>query len=667
MVKVILITSISTLILCLKFISFSKVDYEPFFSTTNFNHFPDTPATKNHSSPSPSELILPSEPISLSSIEFQIQPSGQCHPASFGYTPEEHYRNFPKKKFKPCRAEPGIIEIKNDSLSMSCPGTYYLGTKPKDESISMRQFTQKRKQYSTQVNISDVEWAFGSCSPKHDIQGAAVLFKEKKEVEERVKAKMQELENKFQVNKTRPITIINVFLDSVSRQSFFRRLPKTVEFINNLNRSLFKVYDFKLHSVLADNTLPNLYPLWTGKNFMPQSQEKQDWNKKQDKDLIYDLSLWKFLRERGWVTLFQVEFCKDYFTIGIGKKPQVDHLFGQFWCGAKDLLKYSEVSTKPRCVGNKYAHQVSFDYLKQYINSYPGLNKWAHLGSLSAHESSGSLIDIYDDDTIDLLHNITSLPNDFILFLAADHGHRYGEWYKSENGSQEHHLPTLVLIASSSLIESIKFSDDALRHNSNNLITKKDIHESIKFLSQVPYGQTSSPSEFAQNDRVNLFKHKVSTNRDCPFLKIPVEYCPCNHFQELDSKFRGLIERVADLTAQEINRAVLTNDLETQDLCQFVQVEEVLNGEIVKERKKALIKVWFRLKGIKEVFEGFGMIFSGKMRLLGDKESFGFRPFYQDGKRIFRVLGLKSNYTGKCGVKAWEFGIMPNLCICKDS
>lgn len=550
---------------------------------------------------------------------------------------------------------------------MSCPGIYYLGVKPEDESIGMNQFTQKSQKYSNQVNISGTEWAFASCSSKNDIQGAAVVFKEKKSVTNTVKAKMQELENKFQVNKTKPITIINVFLDSISRSSFFRRLPKTVDLINSLNRSLFKVYDFKIHSVLADNTLPNLYPLWAGKNYRPESQKKQNWNKKQDKDLIYDFSLWKFLKEQGWVTFFQVEFCKNYFTVGVGKKPEVDHLFGQFWCGAKELLGYSEVSSKPRCVGGKYAHQVSFEYLKQYINSYPGLNKWAHLGSLSAHESSGSLIDTYDDDTTDLLHNITNLPNDFILFLAADHGHRYGEWYKSENGLQEHHLPTLVIIASNSLIESIKFSDDALRHNSNNLITKKDIYESIKFLSQVPYGQTSSPLEFIQNDRVNLFKHKVSINRDCLLLKIPVEYCPCNNFQRLDSKFKSLIEKVADLTVQEINRVVLTSDLDSKDLCKLVQVDEVLHGELVKERKKALIKVWFRLKGVEDVFEGLAMIFSERMRMLADKESFGFRPFFRDGKRMFRLLGVKSNYTGKCGEKAWKFGIMPGLCICKDS
>jgi hypothetical protein len=48
-------------------------------------------------------------------------------------------------------------------------------------------------------------------------------------------------------------------LDSLSRRHFFRKLPQTVDYLNELaeDGSGFKVYDFKVHNVIGADTAEN--------------------------------------------------------------------------------------------------------------------------------------------------------------------------------------------------------------------------------------------------------------------------------------------------------------------------------------------------------------------------------------------------------------------------
>ena len=104
----------------------------------------------------------------------------------------------------------------------------------------------------------------GSCIDPNTIQGATYQILESSSVKERVKQTIQnqqmEAFEKFKTNQTVPLTILNLYLDSVSRKLFFRKFPLTVKFLNALNEKKYKVYDFKLHSVIGDNSLPNLFP-----------------------------------------------------------------------------------------------------------------------------------------------------------------------------------------------------------------------------------------------------------------------------------------------------------------------------------------------------------------------------------------------------------------------
>jgi hypothetical protein len=64
----------------------------------------------------------------------------------------------------------------------------------------------------------------------------------------------------------KPITIVHIFVDSLSRNHFYRNFPLTIAYINSLLPSDdFAVFDFKINNVMGNNSPPNILPFLTGK------------------------------------------------------------------------------------------------------------------------------------------------------------------------------------------------------------------------------------------------------------------------------------------------------------------------------------------------------------------------------------------------------------------
>lgn len=58
--------------------------------------------------------------------------------------------------------------------------------------------------------------------------------------------------------------IMLLVVDSASRRHFYRKLPKTVEFLDNLDSKKHRLFDFKIHNVHGDNSVRNTLPIFTG-------------------------------------------------------------------------------------------------------------------------------------------------------------------------------------------------------------------------------------------------------------------------------------------------------------------------------------------------------------------------------------------------------------------
>jgi len=312
---------------------------------------------------SPNEAYLSAHPQSfplyedadkdLKSLLDPQDPPLTCIPESFGYSREQADRLFPHVGYPTCESKTSTpfpilnIDLTADTLTMNCSnekGWYYLGVLPGEERLGWDKYTGEVHEYQGKpVGLKGREWAYGTCEKERTtkLEGAAYRLRPKEEVRERVKADMkrnqQQFAAQFGSNETRPLTVLFVVLDSLSRKHFYRKLNQTATFLNSIDPDQHRVFDFKLHNVMGDNSIPNVYPVWTGEPLDQLNDAQRDHNKRQDVDLTGDTALWSILREKGFATMFLAEFCDNYFSSAIGRRPKVDHTAQMFWCAAERL------------------------------------------------------------------------------------------------------------------------------------------------------------------------------------------------------------------------------------------------------------------------------------------------------------------------------------------
>jgi hypothetical protein len=70
-------------------------------------------------------------------------------------------------------------------------------------------------------------------------------------------------------------------IDSFSRRHFYRKLPKTVEFLNNLNNEgRYAAFDHKIHNLIGADTAENLAMVfgnkWIGLRYRNTPQDRYE-------------------------------------------------------------------------------------------------------------------------------------------------------------------------------------------------------------------------------------------------------------------------------------------------------------------------------------------------------------------------------------------------------
>jgi hypothetical protein len=209
-----------------------------------------------------------------------------CKPDSFGYSQDEAERLFPDKSFPRCEdlvASKGYLDYNSTdhSFSLSCPskykGKYLLGVPYDQEEFGYFEFTQTPQDYQASVSLN-TEYFFASCDPTtanfeyveyHNRLNASALA--------RAQATLT----------TRPQHILMVVLDSVSRRSFFRKLPRTSALLNSLTEH--EVFDFKVHNVAGEYSADSFMPTFIGDRAFSRFKERVEG------DPLYETAVWRHM------------------------------------------------------------------------------------------------------------------------------------------------------------------------------------------------------------------------------------------------------------------------------------------------------------------------------------------------------------------------------------
>ena len=315
-----------------------------------------------------------------------------CVPFSFGYSRARAELLFPLYQYPPCSelAEEPLPEIRlnqaNRTLEMTCPANFtpYYTLNPAEVRETEQwlysdlvPLWQSTVYPGSQVPNISSEFVLAKCGSK----GLSAALEPRKN--KTAAARAREIMRKQAA--VRPVTVILLTLDSFSRRHFYRKLPKTVSLLSEVNReNNFTIFDYKLHNVADMGSAGNMLQIFANSSyFLGLPDEVID-------ERLYG-RLWMLMKAAGFVTMFGFEDCDHHFVGAFGRKLEVDHLVRTFYCGVRKYtgLNTAQSATEQRCIGREMSHTYLLNYTRKWMQMYAGLNQFIYLHVDTGHEYTG--------------------------------------------------------------------------------------------------------------------------------------------------------------------------------------------------------------------------------------------------------------------------------------
>jgi hypothetical protein len=320
--------------------------------------------------------------------------------------------------------------------------------------------------------------------------------------------------------------VIHLFIDSLSRDNFRRKLPKTklwLERFYNKQNTQARVYQFFKYHAIASWTFINMVPVTFGVDGSHQGNP------------VHSV---RYYKEKGFVTGQGHNYCgREFYDLEPGNVEKFqfesfDHEANLLGCdpnysvpGHPFAIFNGPYGMKRRCLYGKDTSWYVFDYGKKFWKSYKDQPKYLRLAFLDAHEGTGEVVKYMDDkivDFLDFLEAEGSLADTSIL-IQSDHGVNMPGFYTFVDAQDfwiEKTLPALFLITPQTVAKEY---DQILKDKENLLLSPYDIHNTFLHLSGAP--------KMAYNKiGKSLFSPNSETEREernCDKFRVVDPYCQC--------------------------------------------------------------------------------------------------------------------------------------------
>jgi hypothetical protein len=624
-------------------------------------------------------------------------------PFSYGYSLEQANSIFKTRKFVDCalnRYNP-IVKISNSTLEVECnryPAQYFIGNEREKEIFGKIDYKPKWILFGdrTVIDLEDKEFAMIKCSLF--VKQAYLINKFSSSASNRAKNITANLIESSNSQSYKPLGVYILTLDSVSRRHFFRKLKKSVEYLNStiVDSENFVLYDFLINNVHGGSTQANLVNMLLGKNFdihnLELSLEHAKGNENNDEFFkgVQEKSLWKIYEKKGFVTLFSFETIYNYFNNDIGKKLYTDHAVLSFWNAATKVFNYWDFMTKQRCLGTKNASKYQLDYLSSFIKNYAGHNKFAYFHSPIAHEETATVIETLDNDLLtffeDFFEYYKNNDEDFVLFVNADHGRVVNEWDKTLEGIIEHKLPVGFFITKQDTIK--RMGEDVhsnMLHNTERLVSRLDWFLTFSQLANLPYdGLWKNTSNFSalkqqmyNQNAVSLLTERIKDNRTCEEVDISDLMCSCKKYTPISLDSSLLKEHISELVKSQLHE--LNEFIIDGNHCKRLESAYFLSFSVMQLKSEAeggnqLFKLVFNVKQNPKALIEF--LFYAAEQQEFRKKKFNFNnnpqqlvPFHTASGLVnyaIQVMSYKRIDNYNCGDLASRL-ITHNMCVCTSS
>lgn len=326
--------------------------------------------------------------------------------------------------------------------------------------------------------------------------------------------------------------VIHFFIDSLSRDNFRRKLPKTKAFFEKYfvkdpnydseNEKEAEVFQFLKYHGLASWTLANMVPVFFGVDFT---------YKKSPSPVNYN----HYFKRAGYITGQGHGYCgRDILDIEDGNLEKFtwspfDHEINPIFCdpnfsvpGNPYAILNGTFSMKRRCLYGKDTHSYIFDYAKSFWDAYPNEPKFFRLAFQDAHEGTGEVVQYMDDKIISYLEFLEKKESlkDTIIVFHSDHGVNMPGFYTfvdAEDFQIEKSLPTFFLLLPKDIANK---HHKELKAKENIMITPYDMHNTFLHI-------INAPLEARNNLGGSLFENIDHKKRDCDKFNVRDPFCNC--------------------------------------------------------------------------------------------------------------------------------------------
>lgn len=345
--------------------------------------------------------------------------------------------------------------------------------------------------------------------------------------------------------RSRPPNVYIFTYDSTSRGSFYRSLPRTVEFLRDLARNKrSEVFDFVRYSAVDWGTPYNVAGLFRGCSSGPASK---NWGTANSRECLpQHIHLDEEFEKLGYVKLvehtpypkFWQSHCPNCTTIGTYMGYRGD------W--------NTQVEVEQVFTGSMIASEVELlETLKSaYEREAPEVPQFFALHNDDNHCPTMDCLNAHHDSQILRTLRLLDLENSIVL-LSADHGKYHGTGIMQHpiSATFEGRNPFSLLLLPPSSSPSYLGKDRmrTIAENQQRLITHYDMHEFL--LNTIKsYQPTSSDSSTAPVYGVDFSREILPVDRTCEDVGVAPGFCFCNvpvpvnvNFPKSGDMVRGLL------------------------------------------------------------------------------------------------------------------------------
>ena len=280
-------------------------------------------------------------------------------------------------------------------------------------------------------NVIDMD-KFDKLKTKEDKPEVILDFSEDKNGEikiniEKNEALSKERKKLGEENKSKFDNILFIFIDSLSREHFKRKMKKTKRFIEHFmkkeNDEEYKSYQFMKYTTFDAFTQMSAQPMFYGEKMDPKTSN--------------GTFIIKYMKKRGYVTGQSINLCSRELFVTMNnclnkvEFSDFDHENVAMFCDANYYnrdnpypLLQGGFSVLRRCLYGRDSFEYVLEYGQKFWEAYKDNKKFLRLGFIDAHERTQEVIKYLDEPLFNFLYYLfeNKLLENTAIFFVSDHG-----------------------------------------------------------------------------------------------------------------------------------------------------------------------------------------------------------------------------------------------------